>query len=134
MITGINHITISVSNIEESFKFYKEILQFKPIMKSSYSAYLLCGNMWIALIEEKGIDHNNKTYSHIALNTQKRFFRTIVERLESNNIQQWQNNTSEGESFYFSDPSGNKLELHYSTLKNRIKSAKKEWKNAEFYE
>jgi len=29
MITGINHITLAVKDIEESFKFYQEILGFK---------------------------------------------------------------------------------------------------------
>ncbi|MBW4636417.1 MAG: VOC family protein [Iphinoe sp. HA4291-MV1] len=28
MITGINHINLSVKNLEESFQFYKEVLGF----------------------------------------------------------------------------------------------------------
>lgn len=30
MITGINHITLSVSNVDRSFAFYAEVLGFTP--------------------------------------------------------------------------------------------------------
>lgn len=33
MITGINHITLAVKNLAESFKFYQEVLGFKPLAK-----------------------------------------------------------------------------------------------------
>jgi|GEM_PF-3991222 len=36
MITGINHINLSVKNVEESFQFYQEVLVFlnKNLKKS----------------------------------------------------------------------------------------------------
>ncbi|KPJ49965.1 glutathione transferase, partial [candidate division TA06 bacterium DG_26] len=34
MIRGINHITLAVRDIDESFKFYADVLGFKPIQKS----------------------------------------------------------------------------------------------------
>ena len=39
MITGLNHITLVVSDIDEAFTFYSEVLGFKPVQKSSKSAY-----------------------------------------------------------------------------------------------
>lgn len=36
MITGINHINISVQDIDISFKFYKEIMGFKPLLLFPY--------------------------------------------------------------------------------------------------
>ena len=51
-VTGVNHITLAVHDIEESFRFYHQILGFKPIQKSSISAYLLAGDMWIALSKD----------------------------------------------------------------------------------
>jgi predicted enzyme related to lactoylglutathione lyase len=35
MINGINHITISVKNIDSAFLFYKDILYLKPVIKSN---------------------------------------------------------------------------------------------------
>jgi hypothetical protein len=39
----------------------------------------------------------------------------------------WKENETEGDSFYFLDPSGNKFELHYSSLRNRIEDGKANW-------
>lgn len=30
MITGVNHITLSVRDVEQSFAFYSEVLGFRP--------------------------------------------------------------------------------------------------------
>jgi catechol 2,3-dioxygenase-like lactoylglutathione lyase family enzyme len=133
MINGLNHITISVSNINSSFEFYTEILGFKPIMKAQLSAYLLLSNLWIALQEEKSLDHINKIYSHIALNVNQNDFDTVVKKLITNNVIKWKENETEGDSFYFLDPSGNKFEIHYSNLENRIKYGKVHWKDVEWF-
>ena len=132
MITGINHITISVSNIGVSFDFYKEVLGFKPVMKSSFSAYLLLSDLWIALQEEK-VERSNNTYSHIALNVKKDDYISMVEKLKEFNVIEWKKNDTEGDSFYFLDPSGNKFELHYSDLNSRINHGKRNWKNVEWF-
>jgi catechol 2,3-dioxygenase-like lactoylglutathione lyase family enzyme len=133
MVNGINHITISVSNITESFNFYNKILGLKPVMLSKYSAYLLCGTIWIALQEEKEINHSNALYTHIALNVKKRDYKKIVLKLKKLKVKEWKENNTEGESLYFLDPSGNKFEIHYSKLRNRIINGKKEWKNVVWF-
>ena len=33
MITGSNHLTISTTDLEESFNFYYTVLEFKPLMR-----------------------------------------------------------------------------------------------------
>ncbi len=38
MVTGINHITLSVRNANESFSFYTDVLGFKPIAR--YSVFI----------------------------------------------------------------------------------------------
>jgi len=48
-VSGVNHITLSVRDIDVAFTFYKEILMLKPIQTSQKSAYLVAGNIWIAL-------------------------------------------------------------------------------------
>ncbi len=50
MITGVNHITLAVRDIEASFTFYTRVLGLRPAAKWPEGAYLLARDMWIALI------------------------------------------------------------------------------------
>ena len=128
MIDGINHITISVKNIETAFLFYKNLLKLKPIMKSNRSAYFLAGEIWIALDQrDKYILPNN--YSHICFNISKGHYGKYIKDLRKNGIKEWKRNDTEGDSIYILDDSGNKLELHFSGIEERIKYGKENWGN-----
>lgn len=125
MIKGINHITLSVKDLNESFKFYTEILSFKPICKGKKVSYLLAGKIWIALIKDT---HTRKKelpeYTHIAFDIEEKNFRELSNKIISYGAKIFQENTSEGLSLYFLDPNGHKLEIHASTLEDRIKAIK----------
>jgi len=128
MITGINHITLAVRDIDESFKFYADVLGFKPIQKSSMSAYLLAGDTWIALIKDQNARREHlPEYTHTAFTVAQRDFETMRERISKSGAVEWQKNRTEGDSFYFVDPNGHKFEIHVSDLKTRIESGKREW-------
>ena len=46
----------------------------------------------------------------------------------------WQDNWTEGDSLYVTDPNGHKLEIHSSDLAARIAAAKENpWDGLEFY-
>lgn len=49
MILGFNHLNLSVSNLETSFNFYTQKLNFKPLAKWKRGAYLLAGDLWFTL-------------------------------------------------------------------------------------
>lgn len=125
MITGINHITWNVVDIEESFHFYTAILGLKPIMKSEWSAYFTAGHIWLAVV--KGEPRDDVHYDHIAFQVDKANYDHLVEALLAYGVRSWKDNETEGKSFYFLDPSGNKFELHYSGLDARIEDGKKNW-------
>ena len=67
MITGINHITLAIADIERSFAFYTAILGFQPVAKWPKGAYLLAGDTWVALVADP---HARQValpeYTHIA--------------------------------------------------------------------
>jgi len=126
MLRGINHVTISVRDIDSAFRFYREILGLAPVMKSSRSAYLLAGATWIALNQEG--DHTpSKSYGHIAFDIGVESFAAFAAGLRKSGVREWQTNTTEGESLYLLDDSGNKLEIHASNLEVRIAKGKAEW-------
>jgi catechol 2,3-dioxygenase-like lactoylglutathione lyase family enzyme len=45
MISGINHITFSIRDVAESFRFYTEVLGFRPIARWPGGAYLRVGDL-----------------------------------------------------------------------------------------
>lgn len=129
MITGLNHITLSCRNLEESFKFYKDTLKFKPLLKWERGAYFLAGDIWFCLSLDKSNCNSKltsiRTNSHIAFSSTLDFLKEISELVNKGIIESWTNNTSEGDSIYILDPSGNQLEIHIGDWKSRVDSIKK---------
>ena len=135
MITGINHITLSVKDLEASYAFYTEVLGCSPVAKWPKGAYLLAGEMWLALIMEPHVrEQALPEYTHIAFTVSPADFETMVQRLQAAKVRSWQENQTEGASFYFTDPNGHKLEIHVSDLAARLKAAKAQpWEGLEFF-
>ena len=99
MISGLNHITLAVNDIEESFHFYVEALGLKPIQKNPISAYLLAGDLWVALQK----DENSRTealpeYTHIAFTVAKQHFQHMAKQIIEFGVKEWQTNSSEGDA------------------------------------
>lgn len=135
MITGINHINLSVINLEESFQFYKEVLGFQPIAKWKRGAYFLAGDLWFCIFQDENTRLSPlKEYTHIAFTVSKQDFEKISEQIKNSQAKIWQENTSEGASLYFSDPNHHKLEIHASDLATRIKTVKENpYEGMEFF-
>ncbi len=126
MITGINHLTLSIRDLDKSLKFYLEILECKLIAKWNQGAYLLAGAQWICLT----LDSHTRTtplpeYTHVAFGVTQENFTTVASRIINSGAIIWKENTSEGDSLYFLDPNGHKLEIHSGTLQKRILTCKK---------
>jgi len=126
MITGINHITLSVSDLHKSFSFYTEILGCQAIAQWQTGAYLLAGDLWLCL----SLDPNTRTnplkeYTHIAFSIPEDKFQEYSDRFKFLGVKQWKQNTSEGDSIYILDPDYHKLELHVGDLSSRIAATQK---------
>lgn len=121
MITGINHITVSVRDLEKSFVFYSQVLGFKPLMKHSKGAYLLASDLWFCL----DLDHQTRVsslpeYTHFAFSVDQTGFHSLSKKITESGTKIWKDNKSEGNSLYFLDPDGHKLEIHIGDWKTRI--------------
>ncbi|MDZ8105069.1 MAG: fosfomycin resistance glutathione transferase [Nostoc sp. DedQUE12a] len=121
MITGINHITLSVSDLEKSFEFYTKVLGCKAIAKWKKGAYLVAGDLWLCLSLDANTRRNPSfEYTHIAFSVPQQEFQKYSDRLICLGVKKWKENISEGESLYIFDPDFHKLELHVGDLFSRI--------------
>jgi catechol 2,3-dioxygenase-like lactoylglutathione lyase family enzyme len=141
MITGLNHITLAVKAIEPSFTFYRDVLGFTPLCKWEGSAYFLVGNpeqpnaLWFCLDRDA---HRQATRcnTHYAFSVAPQDFKTMSERIISSGATLFKENTSPGESLYFLDPDGHRLEIHTGNWKTRLDAKKAhpgKWTNVEWF-
>ncbi len=122
MVLGINHITFSVRDLDASFVFYSEVLGMRPVARWYKGAYLQAGSDWVCLtLDEEAREESLPEYTHAAFTVTEEEFGAAVERLRAAGAGCWQENHSEGKSFYFVDPNGHKMELHVGTLESRMK-------------
>jgi len=122
MLDGLNHITLAVRDLEQSFSFYTDLLGMTPKAKWNNGAYLIVGELWFCLSCDDSIP--SKDYSHIAFNISEENFPLLKSKLIDANVDVWKQNESEGESFYILDPDGHKLEIHVGNLNDRLESLK----------
>ncbi|KTT82333.1 FosB/FosD family fosfomycin resistance bacillithiol transferase [Mammaliicoccus sciuri] len=125
MIRSINHICYSVSNLNESIYFYKDILCGDLLLIGKTTAYFDIGGLWVALNEEKDIPRNEIQYSytHTAFTIDESEYNSWYRWLKKNNVNILEGRTRDvrdKKSIYFIDPDGHKLESHTGTLENRM--------------
>lgn len=120
MLQGLNHITIAVSDLERSLAFYTGLLGMKAHVRWDGGAYLSLGGVWFCLSCDYPVP--SLDYSHIALDIAEHDFSVFVTKLREAGIDEWRQNRSEGQSVYFLDPDGHKLEVHCGSLQSRLTS------------
>ena len=122
MLTGINHITIAVSNLTRSLDFYCDILGLKLEVSWNRGAYLSINDFWVCLSVDRVSPA--KDYSHICFDINHDNFNVFRKRIVSAKVKEWKDNSSEGESLYILDPDGHKLEVHVGSLRSRLEELK----------
>lgn len=123
MITGVNHLTFSVRDLDESIRFYIEALDFRLVARWKEGAYLLAGDAWVTLILDPSTRNSAlPEYTHAAFSVAKENFAALDQQIRASGAEIWQENQTEGESLYFLDPNGHKLEIHATDLRARIEA------------
>ena len=90
------------------------------------------GGTWLAVV--KGERRRDDRYDHTAFDLDLSDYENMVRKLRDNDVVQWKDNESEGDSYYFLDPSCNRFEIYCSSLESRIKHGKENWKgDVEWY-
>jgi len=139
MIIAMNHITLAVTDIERSFDFYHNVLGLTPLVKWDKGAYFLIGGtvngFWFCLnLDAKHVPTDG--YTHYAFSVDQKDFEQFAERITRSEVRIFKDNTSPGDSLYFLDPDGHRLEIHVGSWRSRIDAKKSNlgnWKNVEWF-
>ena len=123
MLSGLNHLTLAVSELAPSVAFYQQLLGMTLHARWDTGAYLSCGDLWLCLSldpQRRVTQPGESDYTHYAFNIAQEDFAGLSARLDTAGVAVWKVNKSEGESHYFLDPGGHKLELHVGNLAQRL--------------
>lgn len=121
-VQGIDHVALSVSDLERSKQFYTEVLGLKvserEYQKPGVEYFLDCGTSLVGLIQ--GDPHGDRHElqdgglggNHFSFRAHTKDFDRIVEELKSRAITvTYLKKREKSWSVYFLDPDGNKLEI-----------------------
>ncbi len=122
MLTGLNHLTLSVHDLARSVVFYRDMLGLRLHARWDGGAYLSAGDLWLCLSLE-GQDTGalaSPAYTHYAFSISQDDFPAFAAHLRAAGVPEWRQNRSAGDSLYFLDPDGHQLEAHAGSLAQRL--------------
>ena len=121
-ILGIDHAALSVKNLEQSLKFYTEVLGLKisprEYQKPGIEYFLDCGTALIGLIqgepagEKHFLQDGGLGGNHVSFRVSTADFDNACEKLKNAGVKiTFMKKREKSWSLYFLDPDGNKLEI-----------------------
>lgn len=138
-VKGLNHLLFSVSDLEQSVKFYQDVFDAKLLVKGKSTVYFDLNGMWLALNLEENIPRHeiHQSYTHIAFSIEETDFDAVLNKLKKldvNILLGRSRHEKDKKSIYFTDPDGHKLEFHTGSLQDRIDYYKQDKPHMKFYD
>lgn len=132
-VTGLNHITLAVSDVGRSLTFYRDLLGLAVRAVWSDGAYLEAGSLWLCLShDDEARTSPHPDYTHLAFSVSEAEYVDLSKRLVAECVV-WKDDKSEGASTYFLDPDGHKLEIHIGSLETRLADYRQNPSKGELY-
>lgn len=126
-VTGFNHLTLRVRNLNRSLPFYCDLLGMKLVHRGRKDVYLSWGKAWICLLERsEERELGGLGMDHVAFSIDLHGFEELVKKLDEHSVI-WVRKPIKrggGWSAQFKDPDGIVLELFTGTLEKRMENWK----------
>lgn len=137
-LQAINHLCFSVSELERSIAFYRDVFEAKLLVKGRKLAYFDLNGLWIALNEED-VDRStsNRTYTHIAFTMEEEEYETTLLRLQALHVEILPGRArdeKDKKSIYFLDPDGHMFEFHTGSMNDRLDYYRADREHMTFYD
>ncbi len=120
VIESLNHISVTVSNLDASIKFYKELFDFDVIDQISGpgQAFLRMGDILIVIVEVEGYKSQQNNKNSVSFYIDEDDFDDAVDELNDSEIKiiHGPENIRKGQRVVFLDPDNNQIELSYPKL------------------
>lgn len=119
VIESINHVGLTVSNLENSINFYKDLFDFEVMENNAKQAFIKEGDIIISLNEEENYKNQSDTKNRVSFAVDEDDFEDAVDELKAKEIPiiYGPENLRKGQTVVFLDPDGNQIELCYPKLK-----------------
>ena len=127
-MTGLSHITLIVSDLDETQRFVESVFEATCVYDSgatqfslSEERFYLIGDVWLATM--KGDPLPQRSYNHIAFKIDEAEFDERAARIKALGLDMKpprQRVEGEGRSLYFYGPDNHMFELHTGTLEERL--------------
>lgn len=130
-VTGFNHLTLRIRDLERSIVFYTGVLGLKLVHRGRTDAYLEWGTAWICLLQTDRVPAAQTAdgtepkagFDHIAFTINEAEFERAADELKEAGVTIVRGPVKRGQgwSVNFLDPDGIELELHTSSLAERMR-------------
>ncbi len=120
VIEDIDHIGLTVSNLDASIEFYKDIFDFEIVEKlpNARQAFLRVSGIMLGLFEVEGYSNQTNSKNHLSFYVDEEDFDDAVDEIRERDIPIvfGPENIRKGQSVVFLDPDGNQIELCYPRM------------------
>jgi len=120
VIESINHVSLTVSDLDASINFYKEMFDFEAVEKYSTEnqVFMRMGEILISLNRLEGFRNTESSKPIISFYIDEEDFEDAVDELNETGIDivYGPENIRNGKTIVFVDPDDNKIELCYPKL------------------
>jgi len=117
VIESMNYFGLTVSNLEKSIKFYKNLFDFEIIdqISNSGQAILKIGDIRICLSEVEDYKNQNDSKSVVSFYVDEEDFEDALDELDKSEVEivYGPENIKNGKKVILIDPDNNKIELSY---------------------
>lgn len=119
VIESINNIGITVSDLDKSVEFYKDLFDFEVIdKKTEGQVYLRMGDIIICLYEVEDYTNQDGCKNRISFYVDEEDFDDALDEIEELDIEIFYGpeNIRNGRSVVFLDPDHNQIEISYPKI------------------